>query len=77
MYKRQALCLADLTEDIRELSPAAVRLWFTVESRDTCLEVLKFVQKEWEENTGADREEKVLAFREAGYTRGHFKRGIT
>ncbi len=77
IYNTSALCLADLTEDIRELSPAAVRLWFTVESRDTCLEVLKFVQKEWEENTGADREEKVLAFREAGYTRGHFKRGIT
>ncbi|MGN1084790.1 MAG: DUF3656 domain-containing protein, partial [Lachnospiraceae bacterium] len=64
IYNPECLSLLDREEEIKLLCPAALRLDFTFESKEETLRVLK--------SAAGNR----LPVTGAGYTRGHFKRGV-
>ena len=68
IYNYAPVYLGDKLEEIRRLGPAAIRLGFTVESREETRQVLELFGKALEGGSGK--------FTGGEYTRGHFNRGI-
>ena len=68
MYNYAPVYLGDKLEEVYALNPAAMRLGFTMESRDETRQVLELFKKA---AAGAAAE-----FTGRDFTRGHFKRGI-
>ncbi|MCB7303817.1 U32 family peptidase [Bariatricus massiliensis] len=68
MYNYAPVYLGDKLEEVYALNPAAMRLGFTVESRDETRQVLELFKKA----AAGD----VAEFTGRDFTRGHFKRGI-
>ena len=64
IYNPECLSLLDGTEAIENLSPQAIRLDFTFETKEETERILKSATGTGEPVTGP------------GYTRGHFKRGV-
>lgn len=69
IYNTLPLALFDQKELIRELSPKAIRLSFTIENRDEVKKILGLYRQEFVQDCKI--EDSVM-----GFTRGHFKRGI-
>lgn len=68
IYNTAPLMLADQKQEIQELAPKALRLHFTIESKEKVKEVLKIYEDVF--INGKDSEIQIE------FTRGHFKRGI-
>ena len=69
IYNTTPLVLLDRSEDVRSLTPKALRMHFTTEDRNTVREMLALYEKVFV--MGEPGEEPDMEF-----TRGHFKRGI-
>lgn len=69
IYNAEALSLLDQQEEIKKLSPKALRLHFTVESEEETKKVLCCFEDVFVKHIETEK----LA---GTYTRGHFKRGI-
>ena len=69
IYNTEALSLLDQQEEIQSLSPQAIRLHFTMESKEETERVLGCFEDVFVKH---EETEKLAGT----YTRGHFKRGI-
>lgn len=69
IYNAEALNLIDQVREIEELSPKALRLHFTLESREETEKVLRDFETVFVRHEEAEKLSGT-------YTRGHFKRGI-
>lgn len=69
IYNTDPIVLLDQKREIKELSPCAIRLMFTIEDAARTKEVVKM----YEDVFLKDKEAMEPNF---GFTRGHFKRGI-
>ena len=69
IYNSEPVFLADLAEDIMELSPGELRLDFTMETREETRRIL-------ETYVDAFIHKRSVEAPSSGYTRGHFRRGV-
>ena len=69
IYNSSPLVLLDQKEEIKEVSPAALRLDFTIESEEQTKQIAEMYRCVFQ----ADGEARML---DVDYTRGHFKRGV-
>ena len=69
IYNSSPLVLLDQKEEIKEVSPAALRLDFTIESEEQTRQIAEMYRCVFQ----ADGE---AVMPDVDYTRGHFKRGV-
>ena len=69
IYNTDPLVLLDQKREIKELSPRALRLMFTIEDGERTKEVLRMYEDVFVKD-------KEIGEPDFGFTRGHFKRGI-
>lgn len=69
IYNSEPVFLADLAEEIMELSPGELRLDFTMETREETRRIL-------ETYVDAFIHKRSVEAPSSGYTRGHFRRGV-
>lgn len=70
IYNPQPLSLIQLADELKQLHPAAYRLWFTIEAEETVHRVLDCTQAAFLEHQTPDMSAVLGA-----YTNGHYKRG--